>query len=917
MMSFLRRLIWWLRPQRKEEDLRDELRFHVEQEAMERRASGLSDEEARSAAHRDLGNEARVREDVRAVWTWQPLDEVTQDLRYAFRTLFRYRAVSVFAMFSLALGIGANTAIYSFMDAILLRSLPVPDPDSLVVMTWQSKPFDFGRSGRNFVMHSISGSIYPREDGREARIFPFLAFERMQQVSSPVLSSIFAFSRPGRMNVLINGEAQLADVQFVTGAYFSGVGVPPAAGRLFDEGDDRAGAPPIVVISNGYARRRFGSIDDAVGKPLSINNLPFTVVGVTAPDFFGVDPGTAPSVYLPFQLESLFDAGLAKRNVDPNYYFAGIVGRLRPGVTLDQAQSMLEAPFEQWVATTASNDVERANLPVLRLTEGAGGLDTLRRRYSKPLYVLLAMVGVTLAIACANTANLLLARARSRRREIAVRLGVGAGHFRLIRQLLTESMVLAGIAGILGVVIAVAGARLLTVLLASGGDQFAVRAELNWNVLAVTIGLSMLCGVLFGLVPAIQSTRLALVPALKDSNVDTSRPRRGWFPRVTLTRTLVVSQVSLLMLLLVAAGLFVRTLSNLHSIPLGFNPDNLLLFELNAPQAGHPETNTANFYTDLQRRFSEIPGVLSATLSHASLLKAGEGHPTSIDGVPAERTRFLQTGSGFFSTMGIPMLQGRAIDDRDRAGAQQVAVINDLFARSFFPNQNPIGRHIKVGGSLPMHLEIIGVAAMARYGPLKYAVPPVIYVSYPQIPTERLKQMTFALRTAGDPMRHVATVRQIVRTADARVPLTNMITQRAEIDQTINQEIVMARLATAFAVLALVIACVGLYGTMAYAVARRTREIGIRLALGARRTAVIRMVVSEISVLTALGLVISIPLARGTSQFVTSFLFEMQPNDPRAIGTALAALLTAALLASYAPARRATRIDPTTALREE
>ena len=915
-MSFLRRFMWWLRPQRKEGDLREELQFHVEQEAMERRATGLSDQEARWAAYRDLGNEARVHEDVRAVWTWRPLDEVTQDLRYAFRTLFRYRAVSVFAILSLALGIGANTAIYSFMDAILLRSLPVPDPDSLVVMTWQSKEFDVRRS-RDFVMHSISGSVYRREGGREARIFPLAAFEHLQQVSPPVLSSIFAFSRAGRMNVMINGQAQLADVQFVSGVFFTGVGVPPVAGRLFDERDDRAGTAPAAVIANGYARRRFGSADNAVGKPISINNLPVTVIGVTSPEFFGVDPGAAPSVYLPLQLELLFDAEVAKRNLDPNYYFAGIVGRLRPGVTLDQAQSMLATPFEQWVATTATNDAERANLPVLRLTEGAGGLDTLRRQYSKPLYVLLAMVGVILAIACANTANLLLARATTRRREIAVRLGLGAGRFRLIRQLLTESIVLAGIAGILGVVIASAGTRLLTAWLANSGDGFAARAELNWNVLAVTIALSVCCGVLFGLVPAMQSTRLALVPALKDSNVDHSRPRRSWFPRPTLSRALVVSQISLLMLLLVATGLFVRTLSNLQSIPLGFNSDNVLLFELNAPQAGHPETSTANFYADLQRRFSEIPGVVAVTLAHASLLKAGRGHPALVDGVLAEGTRFLQTGPEFFSTMGIPILRGRAIDDRDRAGAPAVAVINDLFARSFFPNQNPIGRQIKVGGSLGMDLEVVGVAATARYGSLKYATPPVIYVSYLQLSTKQLQQMTFALRTDGEPMRHVATVRQIVHAADARVPITSITTQTAEIAQTINQEIVMARLATAFAVLALVIACVGLYGTMAYTVARRTKEIGIRMALGARRTAVIWMVLREVCVLTALGLVISIPLARGTSQLVASFLFEMHPNDPRAIGAALATLLTAALLASWAPARRATHVDPTTALREE
>lgn len=373
----------------------------------------------------------------------------------------------------------------------------------------------------------------------------------------------------------------------------------------------------------------------------------------------------------------------------------------------------------------------------------------------------------------------------------------------------------------------------------------------------------------------------------------------------------------LLMLLLVGAGLFAQTLSNLQSIPLGFNREHVLLFELNAPQAGYPASRAAAFYADLRRRFSEIPGVRAATLSHASLIKAGRGHPITVDGVPAEGTRFLQTGPGFFTAMQIPMLQGREIDERDREGTLPVTVISDLFARNFFPNQNPLGRHIKVGGSSPLDVEVIGVAATARYGGLKYAIPPVIYVPYSQVPTTQLRQMTFALRTDDDPLRYVSAVRQIVHDRDARVPVTNVVTQAAEIDQTINQEIVLARLCTAFAVLALVIACVGLYGTMAYAVARRTREIGIRMALGARRGAVMWMVLREVCVLAALGLVISVPIARGTSKFIASFLFDMQPNDPRALALALTTLIAAALVASYGPARRASRIDPTTALRHE
>ena len=918
-MSLLRRFQWWLRPQRKEDELREELQFHLEQEARERRDAGLAEDEARGAAQRDLGNEARVREDARAVWTWRPLDELSQDLRYAFRTLFRHRAVTLFAILSLALGIGANTAIYSFMDGILLRSLPVADPSSLVHMTWYSKPFNMGSRTPEFVLRGIDGSFSNSASGANGRIFPFTAFERLKEASAALLSKIFVHFNAGTLNVMVKGEAQLALGQYVSGDFFAGVGIVPAAGRLIAADDDRAAATPVAVISHGYAERRFGSAGTAIGEPIRINDVAFTVIGVTPPEFFGVDPGRAPSVYLPLRTIDLFDRDANMKFTNENYYWAGIMGRVRPGVTYAQAEAVLAPIFGQWVAPTATNDVQRANLPWLRIEPGAGGLDTLRRKYSKPLFLLTGMVALILGIACANTANLLLARATTRRREIAVRLSIGAGRARLIRQLLTESVALASIAGAMGVVIAVAGMRLLTVLLANGVEGFTLHAELNWNVLAVTIGLSVLCGVLFGLAPALQTTRPALAPALKETHIDDARARRNWIPRPRLAHALVVSQVSLLMLLLLAAGLFMRTLINLQAVPLGFNPHNLLMFELNAPQAGYPAANVAAFYADLRQRLSELPGVRAVTLSHASLIRAGRGHQVRVDDVVADGTRFLQTGPGFFSTMQIPVLQGREIDERDGEGSLPVTVVSDLFARTFLPNQNPIGRRItfRTGRTEVTEVEIIGVAATARYGNLKAAIPPVIYVPYSQIPRPQLQQMVYALRTDGDPMRYVSAVREIVRAAEPRAPITNLKTQVTEIEQTINQEIVLARLGLAFAVLALVIACVGLYGTVAYAVARRTREIGIRMALGARRTAVTWMVLREACILTAIGLLISIPIARATSRFVTSFLFEMTPNDPGALAAALAALVAAALVASYGPARRATRIDPTTALREE
>jgi predicted permease len=926
MTSLFRKFTWWVHRRRRERELEEELQFHLEEERDEQRASGLPASQAAWAARRDLGNVTLLREDARALWTWIPLEQLAQDFRYGLRTMLKNRTFTALAALSLALGIGANTAIYSFMDSILLRSLPVWDPASLVVVKWHAKPFAYGRratNGSEFVLRSISGTFYDEPDGKSGFIFPFPAFERLQQAGEPVLSSIFGYFRAGKMNVIVKGAAELATGQYVSGDFFRGLALVPAAGRLMVADDDRAGAPPVAVISMGYSERRFGGAANATGQPILINNMAFIVVGVTPSEFFGVDPAAAPDVYLPLRTMLIFDPERAGMFIGQNYYWLQIMGRLRPGVSLEQAEAVLAPHFAQWVAPTAANDRERTNLPILRLGEGAGGLDTLRRQYSKPLYVLLAMVGLILAIACANTANLLLARAAARRREIAVRLSLGAGRFRVVRQLLTESVLLASLSGALGIIIAVAGMRVLTVLLANGQEGFTLHAVLNWRVLVVTLALSVLCGVLFGLAPALESTRPALMSTLKD-RVSWRRPRHGGaFPRLSLTQALVVAQIAISLLMLVAAGLFVRTLSNLHSIPLGFNHENVLLFQLNAPQAGYPESRAAAFYADLRRRLSAIPGVRQATLSHESLIRAGTsyGNTLTIDGRPLPRDyRVLLTGPAFFTTMQIPMLRGREIDESDRPGTLPVAVVSDLFARGCCGDEGAIGRHLRLArpGQRPVDLEIVGVAAPARYGPLKDDVPPVVYLPYaPVAEAIRMRAMTYALRTDGDPLRYVSTVRQIVHDADGRVPVTDFKTQAADIDQTINQEIVFARLCTAFAILALVISCVGLYATMAYTVARRTNEIGIRMALGARTDVVIWMVLREVCALAALGLAISVPTAIGASRLVESFLFNMKPNDPRTLAVAAAILLGAALLAGYGPARRASRVNPIVALRHE
>ena len=534
-------------------------------------------------------------------------EQLLQDVRYAVRVLARQPLFTAMAVLSLALGIGANTAIYSFMDAILLRALPVRNPESLVVLNWH------GGQERPAVVHGLSGSNFKDpKTGYTSGNFPFPAFELLR-ANSPQFASVFAFNGAGRLTVLVQGQADLANGQYVSGGYFSGLGVLPAAGRLIDAADDRAGAPPIVVLGFGYAQRRFGDVSGAPGQSILINGTPFTVAGVAAPEFFGVNPAGPQDLYLP--MRELLSSEPAATS-DPHRYWVEMMGRLRPGVTIEQGQTELAQVFRNFVESTAATDKERTDLPTLYLQEGAGGLDFLRRQYSRPLYVLMTMVGLILAIACANIANLLLARATARRREMALRLSLGAGRLRVVRQLLTESVLLASLGGLLGLVFAGWGIRAITLLIGNGRENFTLHATLNWNVLAITIALSFATGLIFGLAPALQSTRVDLNTTLKQTGAGPhGSGSSAWF-RIRPSQLLVVSQIAISLLLLVGAGLFVRTLANLTSIALGFNGERVLLFTVNAKQAGYADEGLVRFYQDLQARLKTIPDVRNVSSSN-------------------------------------------------------------------------------------------------------------------------------------------------------------------------------------------------------------------------------------------------------------------------------------------------------------
>ena len=896
---------------RRSEALGEEMELHLAEKAAELEADGMTAERARSEARRLFGNVGLKQEESRQIWITRFWSELGQDVRYGCRSMMANKTFSALAVLLLALGIGANTATYSFMESILLRSLPVADPESLVVLNWHSPPPFNASKEWVHVMHGVQGLAWPGDKGAMVSgMFPYAAWETLRE-ENPVFSTLFGYFNGLTRTLVVRGQATSASAEYVTGEYFRGLAVSPAAGRLIDSDDDRPGAAPVAVISFATSQNRFGGPPNAIGQPILVDNTPFTVVGVAPPEFFGVDPAVVPDLYLPLHASLLVDAAGAERMYhDENFYWIEMMGRLRPGVSMAQAQAVLAPRFHQWVATTATTDGERAKLPALTLNPGAAGLGSLRRQYSKPLYVLLMMVGLILAIACANIANLLLARAAARRREMAVRLSLGAGRFRVVRQLLTESVMLASLGGAFGVLFAIWGVRSLTFLLSHGQENFTLHAEMNWKVLAVTAALSVVCGLLFGLAPALQSTRPDVMPALKDGG--------GGGPRRRAQHVLVVAQIAISFLILVAAGLFVRTLNKLHSVQLGYARENILLFTLNARQAGHRDPEITTFYTDLRKRFESIPGVSSATLAHASIISADHAGKTyrgtlKIGAVTIAGASVLVAGPRFLTTMQIPILAGREIDDRDQPGSRPVAVISERLARTYFGNENPMGRRITFVEE-KRDLEIVGVSANLRYGGLKEKSPMTVFVAVSQFSPDRV---TYALHTAGDPLSYVKSVYEMVREADSRIPVTHVVTQAAEIDRTISQEITFAKLCTVFAVLALLIACVGLYGTMSYSVERQVGEIGIRMALGAQPGAVVWMVLRRVLLLAAVGLAISVPAALMASRLGKSFLFETQPNDPGTLVLAGAVLLSAATLAGYVPARRASRIDPLAALRHD
>ena len=916
---------------RREREFAEELESHLALHIEDNLRAGMSPEEARRQALIKLGGVTLTQELHREQRGVPMLETLWQDLRFGLRMLRKNPGFSLIAVLTLALGVGANTAIFTLINAALLKTLPVKDPKQIAVFT------TVGPQGTD---NSYSYPLIKR-------------FSQSQHSFTGIIAASYAerlrLTEPGA-----DGQIESVQATRVSGNFFSVLGVSAVAGRTLTEDDDIASTPqPVVVISYKYWQGRFGLNPDIVGRKITLNDFPFTIVGVAQPGFFGFEVGFSPDLWWPLQMTpQVPQVTPGKRILNQRGEWLRVMARLKPGVNPEQASAEMDAVFKSYINEIPANDA--ANLTSaqrrnyferrIKLDSGTTGLLSgyLRRTVTQPLLVLMIIVVLVLLIACANVANLLLARATTRRKEIAVRLSLGAGRFRLVRQLLTESLLLAILSGGLGLLFAQWGVTLLLAYLPQRGSV-SLNPALDTQVLVFTLAVTLVTSLLFGLTPALRATRLDLAASLK--NVV-----GGGQARLTLHKMLVVTQVALTLFLLVGAGLFVRSLQNLKNLDAGFNRENVLLFGLDTG-SNYTLAQRVNLQKQLLERLESLPGARTASLSHVGLLSGSRTtNDILVEGRaprPDEDVKCFQlwVGPKFFTTMGIPLLQGRDFgpeemkslpelpDEQPAPGqpaqpqlsappnATLAAVINQTMARYFFGEQNPLGQHFRFrGGPLKdIPIEIIGIAKDAKYQDLREETRRTFYLSYFQWPRGR-SQMTeqrMLLRALGEPSSTATAIQHIVRELDPHIQVLNLETMNEVVNESLTQERFVAQLGSFFSLCALLLACLGLYGVMSYTTARRTQEIGIRLSLGARNLDVIRLVMREAMFMVMAGVAIGLCAAFAATRLVTSLLFGLSPNDPITITLAVLAMLVAAILAGYLPTRRAMKVDPMIALRCE
>ena len=833
-----------------------------------------------------------------------------QDVLYGCRLLRRSPAFTAVAVLSLAVGIGASAAVFSLADAVLLRELPVRHPRELVTISWTA--------GLRVPFESLTGSGNQTATENTSTSFSLAAFRALQSRAG-AHADVFGFADMYRVNLAEGGRAEIGEGHLVSGNYFSTLGVVPVHGRAINGGDDRPGAPPVVMISHALWQRRFGSAD-VTGRTLAVNGVPCTVIGVMPQGFRGVNQvGDAPDVMVPLALRDATMRG-EEPAADPKFWWVVPVARLKPGVTIEQARAPLDLIVRQTIAA-ARPDFPTADLPRLRLAPGARGQDNSRDGMRDPLRILTLVVAVVFLVACANVANLLLARGRARSHELAVRAAIGAGRRRMVRQLLTEGALLCVLGAAGGLLVARWLASALLPALTRQATPLVVDLTIDMRLLLFTIVAASACTLLSALAPAWRSSRVELTSGLRDSGRGAaSRRERTW-----MASGLVMAQVGLCLVLAATAGLLVASLRNLEQTPLGFDPSRVLLLRIDPTLSGHKEDALHQFYRSALERVRALPGVSSASvLTHALLSGSSWRSQLLPPGTPRidrmghdESTLVWRqvVDARFFDTLRIPLLRGRLFTDADHANAPRVVIVSRTVAERFFPGQDPIGQRFSMarGANAPV-FEVAGVVADHKYMSVRRDMPPIVYEHYLQRP---LGAMTLVVKTADDPLQLAEAARRTIAAIDAGVPTFDARTQEMQLAASIRTERLFAALATLLGTVVLLLAAIGLYGVVAYSVERRRAEIGIRMALGAERGAVRRMVLRESLVLALGGVIVGVPAAPAATRAIETLLFGLEPGDPLMVSAAALLLVLVALAAAYVPAHRASRLDPLVALRTE
>ena len=901
----------WRRGKR-EEDLDRELRADLELEAAEQRESGLSPEEAHYAAMRALGNQALLREHVRETWGWSWIESTVQDLRYAARVLRRSPGFTAIAVLSLAIGIGANTSVFSIVDAVLLKSLPIRHPEQLRIFTWNR--YGYGAhdpagmtSHSGYCMGDDYGGCW---DGS----FSYPAYETFRR-ALPQFSDLVAYGE-NQVTVTAAGTADFAFGQYVSGNYFTGLGAQALLGRAILPDDDQPSSPHVAVLTHLYWTRRFGGDPAVVGRLIQVNREPVTVVGVMPPAFQGLLPGREVDLFLP--MSAVPATGPKYYSIAaPDIWWVQIFGRLKPGVPDQAAAAAIQAVLAHHIESYTGAAIPASSPIRIALAPGGRGVSILRDSKQTAILILAVTAVLVLLIACLNLANLLLARYAARAKEIAVRVSIGAGRRRVARQMFTESLLLAGLGALAGLLLARPMNRLFLDFLA-GTVPLGLDAHLDTRALAFALCAALLTALLFGTIPAWRAARLGTSTVLKEAAAIA-----GGGPRLTIGRYLVSLQIALSLILVVGTGLFLRTLQNLAAVDLGFATDHILTFQTDPGRSGYQHAEALPLYHRLQERITAIPGVESLAMSQLPLI----GGVVTNGGVrlPGEARRkptwFLFCSDSFLSNVRIPLLLGRDLSAQDFDHPGRSAVVNEAFVRRYLPGINPIGRIFYPpdwgrDGDSPQPMTIVGVARDAHYQGVRAAVPPTAYMPFALRPPGD-SNMVFMVRTRLAPMSIVSAVRQAIAGVDPNLPVAQVRTEQDQVNRSLGTERMFGTLVTTFGVMALVLAAIGLYGVMAFSVARRTSEVGIRMALGARRGDVQWLVLRQSLYLAALGVLAGIPCALALTGLVKKLLYGVKPNDLASLIGAIVLMLLVAAGAAWIPARRASHVDPMVALRYE